>query len=112
MPQPIDMQSEISRVTMAERIQDAATRGQLAAQQRAALESEERDHLRDTQVNESDETRDTELDPDGNKRDQAEKRRNKRKKPVGDEKSHTVYTANETKEILDDPDEHRLDITI
>lgn len=112
MPQPIDMQSEISRVSMAERIQDAATRSSLAAQQRAAIDAEQTDQIRDTQVNQTEQAENPEVDAEGRRKNPYAGRRKKRKASPGDEKTHTVYNAHETKEVLEDPDAHGLDISI
>lgn len=112
MPQPIDMQTEITRISMAERMQDASTRASLAAQQRAAQDSEENDQLREVQVNETEESENPDVDADGKRKNPFGGRRKKRQAPLGDEGSHTVYTADETKEVLEDPDDHRLDVTI
>ena len=112
MPQPIDMQSEVTRISMAERMQDAATRGQVAAQQRTAQESQEQVQLRDSQVNETEETRNPEVDADGRKRERELNRRKNKRAMLGSEEAHTVYNAHESKEILDDPEDHRLDVTI
>lgn len=112
MPQPIDMQSEISRVAMAERIQEASTRASLAAQQRAALDSEEEDKLRDTHVNETEKGENPDVDADGKRKNPHGTRRKKRKSTKHDAATHTIYNAHESKEILEDPDNHGLDISI
>ncbi|MFP6583931.1 MAG: hypothetical protein VCD00_15435 [Candidatus Hydrogenedentota bacterium] len=112
MPQPIDMLSEISRVHMAERMQDVASRSSLAAQQHAATESKENDHARETQVNETEKAEHSRIDADGRNKNPSAKKRGKRKKGPTNEQSHTVYTASEEKEVLQDPDDHDLDVTI
>lgn len=112
MPQPIDMQSEITRVTMAERMQDVASRSSLAAQQHAATESKEIDQARETQVNETEKAEHSKIDADGRNKNSGAKKRGKRKKGANAEQSHTVYTASEEKEVLQDPEDHDLDITI
>ncbi len=53
MPQPIDMQTELARTLVAERIQDASARAALLAQQRAQVEEERVRATQQTQVSES-----------------------------------------------------------
>ena len=113
MPQPIDMQSEINRVTMAERMQDASTRASLVAQHRAQLESEEQDRIRDTQVNETEETSQSPVDKDGRKKGSyGQSKKKKKPKTPGSEAAHVLYTSHETKHVVTDPDDHDLDVTV
>ena len=112
MPQPIDMQSEISRVSMAERIQEASTRSSLAAQQRAALDTEQNDQLKEVQVNQTEQAENPEVESEGRRKNPYAGRRKKRKPSPDDERTHTVYNSHEAKEVLDDPDAHGLDITV
>ena len=115
MPQPIDMQSEITRVSMAERMQDAATRSSLAALQRAQLEAESDERVKSTQVNETEETQQSKIHSDERREKNAEKRpKKKKKKPKTDSDiaAHVMYTSHEEKEVLSDPDDHDLDLTI
>ncbi len=114
MPQPIDMQSELTRVSMAEKMQDAATRSSLAALQRAQLESEENDRLKSTSVNESEETQDSPIRQEERKKNQSKKQSKKKKPPKTelDIAAHVMYTSHEEKEVVTDPDDHNLDLTI
>ena len=113
MPQPIDMQSELSRVAMAERMQDVATRASLAAQHRAQLEVEEDERVHETQVNEAEDAKRPDVDKDGRRKAPfVQCRVKKKKKTEVDEASHVIYTYREQKEIVDDPEAHDLDITI
>ena len=113
MPQPIDMQSELNRVAMAERMQEAATRASLAAQHRARLDVEDDERIRETQVNETEKTSRSEVDRDGRRKAPFVQRRvKKKKKTPADEASHVMYTSHEQKEIVPDPDDHDLDVTI
>ena len=113
MPQPVDMQSELNRSAMAERIQEASTRASLAAQHRAHLDVEEEDRARETKVNEAEETSRSEIDKDGRRREGLSAgKKKKRRKSVGSESSHVLYTFRESKEIVEDPDDHMLDVTI
>lgn len=114
MPQPIDMQSEITRVSMAERMQDAATRSSLAALQRAQLEAEAAERTKTTLVNESDEVENPHIRPEDHGAKNAKKRPKKKKKPktASDIAAHVMYTSHEEKEVVSDPDDHNLDLTI
>lgn len=114
MPQPIDMQSEITRISMAERMQDAATRSSLAALQRAQLEAEKDERLKTTLVNQSDEVENPHIRPEEKSEKNAKKRPKKKKKPKteSDIAAHVMYTSHEEKEVVADPDDHNLDLTI
>jgi hypothetical protein len=50
MPQPIDLQTELGRITAAERIQQISDRASLAGQQRTAAEIQEQRIQVETQV--------------------------------------------------------------
>ncbi len=68
MPQPVDLQSEIAKVSAAERVQAIADRLSLAAQQRLQ-EQEQEDRLRaETEVVETDAPQNEGLDPEGKRR--------------------------------------------
>ena len=99
---------------MAERMQDAATRSSLAALQRAQLEAEAAERTKTTQVNQSDEVENPHIRPEERSEKQAKKRPKKKKKPqsASDIAAHVMYTSHEQKEVLSDPDDHNLDLTI
>ncbi len=65
MPQPIDMQTEVARTLLAERILQAHGRANLTAQQRQAMEQRQIRMKVETQVNEAEELKDRDVDPDG-----------------------------------------------
>ncbi len=50
MPQPIDLQTELGRLTAAERLQQIADRASLVGQQRVAADTQERSIQTETQV--------------------------------------------------------------
>ncbi len=64
MPQPIDMQTELGRAAMVERVQEAMTRVSLAAQQRARSTEEEDQILAESTVDETAETQGERVDAD------------------------------------------------
>ncbi len=75
MPQPIDMQSELARTTMMERIQDAAGRANLAALQRASEDNEQARVDAESQVVESREAEGREVEGDGRRKNPFLRRR-------------------------------------
>ena len=65
MAQPVDLQTEVARVTAAERILQIADRASLASQHRAQVE-EEAEHVRqESQVQDTERTEQEALDKDG-----------------------------------------------
>jgi len=114
MPQPIDMQTEIARVTMADRIQDATSRAALAAQQRAVTEEEGRQVQAETTVEETPENQSKHIDKDGRRKAPFARKRSKSKKK---DKGHPtegvseLYTASHQKEIPETGG-HDLDVSI
>ena len=109
MPQPIDMQTELGRSMMAERIQDAATRGALAAHQRDQLKEKQDQALRETQVSETPETQSEHVDQDGRRKNPFVKRRSRRKDRKG---SSGQSGKSATNPRAADADDHQLDVTI
>ncbi len=109
MPQPIDMQTELGRSMMAERIQDAATRGALAAHQRDQLKEKQDQALRETQVSETPETQSEHVDQDGRRKNPFVKRRSRRKDRKGSSGQSGKSASNPR---AADADDHQLDVTI
>ena len=114
MPQPIDMQSELTRVSMAEKMQDAATRSSLAALARAQLEADADERIKSTLVNESDEAKESQIRSEERAKKDEQKRKKRKKKPKteSDIAAHVMYTSHEQKEVVTDPDDHNLDLMI
>lgn len=105
MPQPVDMQTEIARATMAERIQDAAGRSNLAALQRAQLESEEIRAGKESQVNETQETQSNKVDADGEQKNtRSNRRKRKNRDSVGKNARPQARHSSE--------EDHQLDVRI
>ena len=109
MPQPIDMQTELGRSMMAERIQDAATRGALAAHQRDQLKEKQDQALRETQVSETPETQSEHVDQDGRRKNPFVKRRSRRKDRKGSSGQSGKSAPNPHAAADDD---HQLDVSI
>ena len=110
MPQPIDMQTELGRSMMAERIQDAVTRGALAALQRDQVEEKKAQALRETQVAETPETQSGPVDEDGRGKNPFVKRRTRRKDREGPS-GRSTRSARKKRAASDD-DDHQLDVSI
>ena len=104
MPQPVDLQTEVGRVTAAERIQAIADRASLAGQQRQITEVEEERVQAETQVQDTAETENRGVDAEGHRKNPFAGRRRRRdaaEKQGGD------------KELVEDAEEgHQIDITI
>ncbi len=110
MPQPIDPQTELGRITAAERIQQISDRASLAAQQRVAEDTDKQQRLLEQEVQETHQ-KNKEVETETKRRNPFMGRRKKKKKS-SDDSTHTLYNENENKEIVEDPDDHTLDITI
>ena len=110
MPQPVDMQTELGRSMMAERIQDAATRGALAAHQRDQVEEKKAQALRETQVEETPETQSEHVDEDGRRKNPFVKSRSRPKDPKGSSEQSARSTRNKRAASTDG--DHQLDVSI
>lgn len=112
MPQPIDPNTEIMRISVAERIQQVADRASLAAQARASSETEQRTMHVESEVDETHQ-KNEQVDPETRRRQPFMGRRKRRDKKVSKPAvSYTLYNAEEKPEILEDPEAHGLDISI
>lgn len=109
MPQPIDLQSELSRVTAAERVQHVAERASQLAQHRAAIQQQQQQAQAENQVQRSRHADERAgVDPDENEKDRG--RRKSRRGIATDPSSRTFYTSEERPEVVDDPEEHHIDL--
>ncbi len=120
MPQPVDMPTEIARVTAAERIQQSTVRSSLVAQQRLANEAEQERVNAETYVQQTD-PKSEDVDRELRRRNPYMGRRRRREadKESGDDQgteredaAHRFYTADEQEQTVEDPADHRLDVTI
>lgn len=111
MPQPIDPMTELGRVTATERIQQIADRASLAAQSRSAALVAHDQLMAESQVGEMEEKKE-EVDRDLRRRNPYMGRRKKKGATGVPDAQHTFYNAEEKPEIVDDPDDHALDVTI
>ena len=114
MPQPIDMQSELARTTMVERMQDVAGRLSLAAQQRTQDETEAARVNAESQTRETPEAQSEHVDEDGRRKNPFVARRKKRRKGDSDENasSRILYTSKEKTTTVPNPEDHQIDVSI
>lgn len=111
MPQPIDPNTELARMTAVERIQQATDRASIAAQSRQAMEAEERRLGTEREVMEADAKSD-EVDREQKRRNPFMGRRRKRERDGNsDGKERKIYNASEMLDELDD-DIHDLDLRV
>ena len=109
MPQPIDLQTELGRLTAVERVQFVTQRAATMAQQRmAALEREEQVRI-ETRVAETPETDSGKVNPDERRRSDREGRG--RRGEEEDRAARTLYDEHEHAKVLDDPEEHHLNVS-
>ncbi len=115
MPQPIDPNTELMRVTAVERIQQIMDRASLAGQAHQRALAEEEQVAMETYVQHLNQ-KGKEVDDERRRRTPyLGKRKHKSQKDGRDDLSdeaHVFYTASEGKEIAEDPNDHELDIEI
>lgn len=105
MPQPIDMQTELGRASMAERIQELSGRASLAARQQSGLDAEQTSVDAETVVNETQDTENPEVDAEGRRRNPFVKQRRKTKADEAKGKTRRPRSA-------PDSEDHQLDVTV
>lgn len=93
MPQPIDFQTEVAKVTAAERMQQIAGRVSLAAQQRQALEEERHRTEMETQVEQTDQPEGQQVEDKGKRKTPFSKRRRKRGPQVANDSQANEHHA-------------------
>jgi hypothetical protein len=112
MPQPIDLQSELMRVNAAERMQQLTARSVHAAQQRTTMQQQQQQVEAESQVRHTTEAEEGKVDAD-DKAGKEKRRKGKKAKPAYDDtKARTIYSADEKPEVLENPEDHSLDISI
>ncbi len=109
MPQPVDLPSELMRVTAAERVRQITERASLAAQQRASAHQQEEQVRVETQVHETVQPERAEVDsaPEDRKR-----RRGRSDDSDSDKASRTFYDPDEKPRVVEDDEGHRIDISV
>lgn len=111
MPQPIDPLTELGRLTAAERIQQIAERASLAAQARSADSAINQSVAAESQV-QSAFQKGAEVNEELRRKTPYIGRRKRKPGDAEDEQPHTFYTAEEKKNIAEDPGAHDLDVTV
>ncbi len=113
MPQPVDLQTEVARMTAVERMQTLTDRASLAAQQRQEVSAEEDRIVSETQVQETNEPENREVDADGRRRNPFVGRRRRRKHDGDKDRAGVFYNDEEREELADEAAEGRsFDVTI
>lgn len=109
MPQPIDLQTQLSQVTTAERIQQLSERLSLTAQQRSSAEMQEQRVTAETQVQQTHAKAD-ELDTDLRRRTPY---RGRRRRPAGGTASDAeIARPGDASHLPAQEEEHKIDIMI
>ncbi|MBI2435633.1 MAG: hypothetical protein HYV26_22490 [Candidatus Hydrogenedentes bacterium] len=112
MPQPIDPQTELGRLIATERIQQLSDRANLSYQVRMASQAAQQHVLADTQVQEA-EQKSEQVEQELKRRNPFAGRRKRRKAAEEtSESTHVVYAADEKAHLLEEPEVHKLDISI
>jgi hypothetical protein len=102
MPQPIDMQTELARVTALDRVQQIIDRVSLAALQRVAVESQEQRVAAETLVQQT-HAKSEEIEPEMRRKNPYRYRRKRKADAAGIEAKDTPPHTGE---------EHRLDVSV
>ncbi len=111
MPQPIDFNTEIAKISAAERAQEVMARASLAAQQRQTIAEQQTQIQTETQVIQTAQTENLAVEPEP-------KRRNpfvgKRRRKQTDEEPQNAEQQNKERESppVAETEHHQLDITI
>ena len=111
MPQPIDTNTEIMRLTTAERVQQALDRTSLAAQSRTATEADEARVNIETQVREMNQ-KSAQVDRDLARRNPYLGRRRRRKGQQDDDARHTTYTPQDGEAEDEEAEIQHLDVSV
>src|SRR5690606_4742968 len=111
MPQPIDPNTELGRITAVERIQQIADRASLTAQHRTALEAQAQLLNQETQVLRSDQ-KGEDVDTALQQRTPHGDRRKRGDRNAGPDSESAAQQAAEREIIADDTQATRLDISI
>ncbi len=108
MPQPIDMQTELGRTMVAERIQDASARAALLAQQRAQVEEDKVRVAQQTQVGKAEQTDNREVGEQDEQGDAHE--RGRRRRPA--EQAAAEDAPPVARKAIEPGEHHGFDVSI
>lgn len=112
MPQPIDMQSELARTVIAERVQAITDRASMAASMRARLDEEDTQSTSQSTVGETPEMQNEHVNEDGRRKNPFVKRRKRKVSKSGSGEAKTFYNAHECAEESVDPANHDFDVSV
>lgn len=114
MPQPIDLQTEVARMTLTERLQDLSGRAALAGIQRDQREEERNRAEAQRAVPDSPEAQSEHVDEDGRRKNPfVGRRRRKDSREDNEPRAAMVfYTPDERTAQAEDPDDHGLDVIV
>ncbi len=111
MPQPIDPNTEIMRMSAAERIQQIMDRASLAGQTHQASHAADEQVGMETLVKQLNQ-KDPAVDDEARRRNPYRGKRQKKKNASASDAAHVFYTASEHRELADDSDAHTLDVEV
>lgn len=107
MPQPIDMQTELARALIADRIQQGTERAAMAAALRARQKGEEQEAVGETQVDDTPESQSEHIDPEMKRRNSYMGRRRK-----GNQQQDESNRNSGEKTRPAGPEDHNFDVSV
>jgi len=111
VPQPIDPTTEINRTAAVERIQQMIIRADVAAQLRLAANAA-REQVEAESVVDRPDPKDNEVDRDLRRRNPFSGRRRHKQEPETPTEARTFYTPDEHVVVLEEEQQHGLDISV
>jgi hypothetical protein len=116
MPQPIDVQTELARLTAAERVQQISDRLSLVAQHRVAVDIQEQQVVSETQVQQA-HAKSEEVEEEARRRTPYRGRRHRKDNELDAESepgegSSAVPAPGDMETVPDGSAPHQLDVTI
>lgn len=112
MPQPVDFNTEVAKVTAAERAQEVMARVSLAAQQRQTTAEQENRVRAETEVRQTAETENLQVQADAKRRNPFIGRRRRRHTPSEDAGDAGAASPGAENTARTDPEQHQLDVTV
>lgn len=110
MPQPVDLQTELGRVSAAERIQQIADRASLASLQRTAEEVAQNRVSQESQVQQTDQPQSEQVDAEAKRRNPFAGRRKRRNDEADEEE--TGPETDSHRGPVEDGEGRQLDVSV
>ncbi|MBX7256391.1 MAG: hypothetical protein K1Y02_08520 [Candidatus Hydrogenedentes bacterium] len=110
MPQPVDLQTELGRVSAAERIQQIADRASLASLQRTAEEVAQNRVRQESQVQQTDQPQSEQVEAEAKRRNPFVGRRRHRKE--GEPEEEAGHENENLRGPTDDGEGKRFDVSV